>query len=88
MNCLHKHNPVGGFVGQHRRFCGHHNCDSEATSHVAVGAPNPFWCANLCNQHTKYYRTRQDAEVSDQLVLIGEEKDERKQTKRRVIAAS
>lgn len=80
MRCLHKRNRYGGFVGQHRRFCGKFGCDNDAVNHVAVGS---HWCANLCNACTKYYRTRRDSEVTEGLTYIEEDESG---TKRSTIA--
>ena len=83
MKCLHKKNAGGGFVGQHKRFCGLYECDDSAVAHVAVGA---HWCANLCRKHATYYSKRPDTEVADTISII-EEGEESEQAKHKAIAA-
>lgn len=70
MKCLHKRNPAGGFIGRHGRICSMFGCDNNTVGHIYLG----YWCANLCAKHVKYYSTRKDAEVSDKISIVEEEK--------------
>lgn len=70
MSCIHRRNPVAGFVGQHRRFCGIQGCDEDAEWHVHLG----FWCANVCLPHANHYRKNYaGAEIVNQIYISEEQ---------------
>lgn len=67
-NCIHKINPVGGFYSNHTHFCGHGQCEEDATHHVYID----YWCANVCEKCMKaQLKAHRGAEVVGQ-VYVGD----------------
>lgn len=65
INCIHRRNPMGGFLTSHRRFCARAGCDEDATHHINL----EHWCGNVCKEHCDALKKASPGEVTDTIYI-------------------